>query len=79
MYQLNLEITDARVEHSLRQIAKKENKDISEIALIAIEQFLQSAEAEQNDPWSNPNVTLPSVDTGITDFARQHDHYLYEK
>jgi len=79
MYQLNLQITDAELEQALRQIAQKENKDISEIALLAIKQFLQNAEAEQNDPWSNPNLTLPSVDTGITDFARQHDNYLYEK
>jgi len=30
-----------------------------------------------NDPWSNPNIDLPSTDTGIADFAHQHDHYLY--
>jgi len=29
------------------------------------------------DPWSDPDVELPSVDTGIEDFAVNHDHYLY--
>jgi hypothetical protein len=29
------------------------------------------------DPWSNPELEMPSVDTGITDFALNHDHYLY--
>jgi len=79
MYQLNLQITDSELEQALQQIAQEKNKDISEIVLIAIQQFLQNAQAERNDPWSNPNIALPSVDTGITDFARQHDHYLYEK
>jgi hypothetical protein len=32
---------------------------------------------EQNDPWVNPNLDLPHVDIGITDFAYNHDHYLY--
>ncbi len=31
----------------------------------------------ENDPWSNPDVDLPSINTGISDFARHHDHYLY--
>ena len=31
----------------------------------------------ENDPWSNPNIDLPSINTGISDFAQHHDHYLY--
>jgi len=31
----------------------------------------------QDDPWSNPELELPSTDAGITDFAANHDHYLY--
>jgi|LakMenE01Jun11ns_1017448.scaffolds.fasta_scaffold9756460_2 hypothetical protein len=30
-----------------------------------------------NDPWTNTNVSLPCVDTGIEDFALNHDVYLY--
>jgi hypothetical protein len=29
------------------------------------------------DPWANPSLDCPAVDTGITDFALNHDHYLY--
>ncbi|HLC15160.1 MAG TPA: hypothetical protein VJL89_02905 [Thermodesulfovibrionia bacterium] len=30
-----------------------------------------------NDPWSNPDIDLPSIDTEIEDLAENHDHYLY--
>ncbi|OQW90389.1 MAG: hypothetical protein BWK78_07120 [Thiotrichaceae bacterium IS1] len=32
---------------------------------------------EPPDPWCNPDIDLPSVDTGIADLALHHDHYLY--
>ena len=32
---------------------------------------------DQHDPWCNPDIDLPSVDTGIADLALNHDHYLY--
>jgi hypothetical protein len=32
---------------------------------------------DQHDPWCNPDIDLPSVDTGIADLALHHDHYLY--
>ncbi len=79
MYQLTLQITDSQLEKSLRQLAQKEGRNISEIALIAIQQFIQqhTTANKSNDPWDNPNLDLPSVNTGITDFAYNHDHYLY--
>jgi hypothetical protein len=81
MYQLTLQITDTQLEHTLRQIAQREGKGIPEMAIFAIQQFIQqdrsTTENELNDPWDNPNLNLPSVDTGITDFAHNHDHYLY--
>ncbi|EDN66929.1 hypothetical protein BGP_2382 [Beggiatoa sp. PS] len=81
MYQLTLQIADTQLEQSLRQIAQKEGREISQMALIAIQQFIQqyrsTTENELNDPWANPNIALPSIDTGITDFASNHDHYLY--
>ena len=27
------------------------------------------------DLWDNPNLDYPAIDTGITDFALNHDHY----
>jgi hypothetical protein len=76
MYQLTLQITDSELEHSLQQIAQKEGKNPPEIALIAIQQFIQQYPVTNNDPWTNPHLDLPSIDTGITDFARNHDRYL---
>jgi hypothetical protein len=77
MYQLTLEITDTQLEQSLRQVAQKEGRNIPEMALIAIQQYRSTTDNELNDPWANPNLALPSIDTGITDFAYNHDHYLY--
>lgn len=77
MCQLTLQITDTRLEQSLQQIAQKEGKKMSDIAIIAIQQFIQQYDATHHDPWANPDLDLPMVDTGITDFARNHDHYLY--
>jgi hypothetical protein len=46
-----------------------------------LEEFLQKYGSvnESTDPWENPNIALPSIDTGITDFARHHDHYYFEQ
>jgi len=33
--------------------------------------------SEKDDPWSNPDAELPSVDTGIEDLSINHDRYLY--
>ncbi len=30
-----------------------------------------------HDPWCNPDIDLPCVDTGIADLAVHHDYYLY--
>jgi len=29
------------------------------------------------DPWTALNLEELAIDTGVTDFARNHDHYLY--
>ena len=34
-------------------------------------------ELPSDDPWDNLNMDEISVDTGIEDFAENHDHYLY--
>jgi hypothetical protein len=34
-------------------------------------------DAPKGDSWDNLNFEDISVDTGITDFAENHDHYLY--
>ncbi|MBF0234317.1 MAG: hypothetical protein HQK65_14955 [Desulfamplus sp.] len=32
---------------------------------------------DNSDPWDNLDIDKISVDTGIADFAKNHDHYLY--
>jgi hypothetical protein len=34
-------------------------------------------DAPKGDSWDNLNLEDIAVDTGITDFAENHDHYLY--
>ena len=34
-------------------------------------------DAPEGDSWDNLNIEDIAVDTGITDFAENHDHYLY--
>lgn len=67
---------NAELEHALQQIAEKEGKNLPEIIIVAVQQFIQQYHATYNDPWANPDLELPSVDTGITDFARNHDYHL---
>ncbi|MGE0086108.1 MAG: hypothetical protein AB7S75_17005 [Desulfococcaceae bacterium] len=34
-------------------------------------------ELPSDDPWDNLNIDEIAVDTGIEDFAENHDYYLY--
>ncbi|MEZ4525178.1 MAG: hypothetical protein R2941_04585 [Desulfobacterales bacterium] len=38
---------------------------------------IASGQYEEVKTWSDPNIELPSVSTGIEDFSINHDHYLY--
>jgi len=33
--------------------------------------------ATPKDPWDDLDIDSIAVDTGIQDFAKNHDHYLY--
>ncbi len=77
MYSLTLNLNNVELEHALQQIAEKEGKNAPEIILMAVQQFIQQYQASHNDPWANPDLELPSIDTGIADFARNHDYHLY--
>ena len=33
--------------------------------------------SDKDDPWDSLDIESISVDTGINDFAKNHDHYLY--
>ena len=32
---------------------------------------------ESDDPWDNLDIDGIAVDAGVSDFAENHDHYLY--
>jgi hypothetical protein len=40
-------------------------------------QTVDTTAVDLQDPWCNPDIDLPSVDTGIADLALRHDYYLY--
>lgn len=38
---------------------------------------IKKGDEEADDPWDNLDIDGIAVDTGISDFAENHDHYLY--
>ena len=53
------------MQRTLEQIMKEQEQQVSE------------KQNEDNDPWSNPNIEIPTGNSGIGDLAINHDHYLY--
>jgi|GEM_PF-276627 len=54
-------------------IAKIEEIFLKEGVLCEIREKMQA----DDDPWDNLDIEEIAVDTGIEDFAENHDHYLY--
>ena len=53
-------------------------KDIENILLSeGISYEIQQELTRKEDPWDHLNISEIAVDTGIEDFAENHDHYLY--
>ena len=57
----------------LRLIKEIEDAFVREGISIEIEKDIVTSE----DSWDGLDVSAISVDTGIEDFAENHDHYLY--
>lgn len=38
---------------------------------------IQKEGEESDDPWDNLDIDGIAVDTGVSDFAENHDYYLY--
>lgn len=73
--QITINVPDTLPQERLRQrIQELEQSLITEAKFFALFAKQQTA---INDPWTNSDMTLPSTDTGIEDFAINHDHYLY--
>lgn len=76
--QITIDVPDTLPQTRVRQRIKELEESLQEEA-----KFLESLKtmvnniSKKNDPWTHPDVDLPSVDTEIEDFSINHDHYLY--
>jgi len=59
-----------------KEIILKTIKDL-EYKLKKDAEILNTKKEENNDPWINPDIEIPSVDTGRKDGSINHDHYIY--
>lgn len=72
--QLKINLPDILSQEETSQLIKKiENILLSEGISCDIQQKLVT----EDDPWDNLNISEIAVDTGIEDFAENHDYYLY--
>ena len=72
--QLTINLPDILSQEKTSELIKEiENILLSEGISYDIQQELTS----KDDPWDNLNISEIAVDTGIEDFAENHDHYLY--
>ncbi|MBT9099862.1 hypothetical protein KFZ76_19375 [Methylovulum psychrotolerans] len=73
--QITITVPDTLPKERLQQrIQELEQSLLTEAKFFAV--FVKQ-QAVADDPWTNPAIALPTVDTGIEDFALNHDHYLY--
>jgi hypothetical protein len=71
--QLTISLPDMISDERISEFIKKMEKFFSEEGIpVEIKQDFSS-----DDPWDNLNIDEIAVDTGIEDFAENHDHYLY--
>ena len=72
--QLTINLPDILSQEKTSHLIKKiENILLSEGISYNIKQELTT----EDDAWDNLNISEIAVDTGIEDFAENHDHYLY--
>ncbi|MFQ5456093.1 MAG: hypothetical protein ACE5EA_07825 [Nitrospirota bacterium] len=64
-------------EKVLKKIKEIEEVFAKEAKFLERKQENAIEKAQSADPWDNLNIDKISVDTGIEDFAENHDHYLY--
>lgn len=73
--QITINVPDTLPQERLKQRIKElEQSLINEAKFFTL--FLKQ-HTEIDDPWTNSDIALPTIDTGIEDFAINHDHYLY--
>lgn len=73
--QMTINVPDSLPQERIKQrIQELEQSLINKATFFS---FFAKQQTVINDPWTNPDSALPSVDTGIADFSIHHDHYLY--
>jgi hypothetical protein len=76
--QITIEVPELLPQVRIRQRIKElEESLFAEAQFFAELKSVGKRTADSEDPWSNPDSELPSVDTGIEDFSLNHDYYLY--
>ncbi len=85
MFQLTLEITDETIEQSLLRLAQEHSKNVSEVIMMAIQDFITEHEPlhyQKLDPLTHSTViNYPVTDENLDDvkpFAEVKDaaHYV---
>jgi hypothetical protein len=72
--QLTIKLPDILPDKKTTQLIKKiENLFVKEGISYEIKKELP----DQDDTWDSLDIESIAVDTGIKDFAKNHDHYLY--
>jgi hypothetical protein len=75
---ITIKVPDNLPQKRLRQqIRNMEERLRKEAEHLEAEKIAKYESSQSNEPWTNPDMELPSVDTGIEDFSISHDHYLY--
>ncbi|MGM0454125.1 MAG: hypothetical protein ACQERN_13265 [Thermodesulfobacteriota bacterium] len=72
--QLTIEVPDNFTKEQVAQIIHK-LKDLFHDEGLSID--VKEVPGIDADPWDNLDIEEIAVDTGIEDFAENHDHYLY--
>ena len=71
---LTIELPDALPNERMLYIIKELKKILIEEGM-PIE--IKEEPSVEEDAWDNLDIDTISVDTGMEDFAKNHDHYLY--
>ncbi|MGR3178833.1 MAG: hypothetical protein ACUZ8E_12340 [Candidatus Anammoxibacter sp.] len=75
---VTIEIPDSLPQEHLHQKIKEIEANLREEAkFFEATENLVNEETGSNDPWTNSDIKLPSVDTKIEDLSINHDHYIY--
>jgi hypothetical protein len=70
--QITINVPDSLPQERLKQRIKElEQSLINEAKFFAV---FSKQQADIDDPWTNPDISLPTVDTGLEDFSINQDH-----